>query len=231
MWNINREILIDINRQLIWWHGDCWQVVRNLSPWAPFSLWDIRRKLKWTISDELLDANKNRIVIITSIVVAATAAAVSDRFDSFSTVGGIIGTSVSAAFLILLGLMNAYILYKLYKQIQKVLNLPEGHEDEAWKIEGGGILFNVLRKMFKVINRYDCSDTRQAGEVSPMANSSRPGRGRCTLWEFYLDWALTHLLRLPFLESRPLKPREEPTFGSFWSSPSFSLVIFPSSGK
>lgn len=112
----------------------------------------------------MLDANKDRIVVITSIVVAATAAAVSDRFDSFSTVGGIIGTSVSAAFLILLGLMNAYILYKLYKQMQKVLNLPEGREDEAWKIEGGGILFNVLRKMFKVINRYDYSSSSEISQ-------------------------------------------------------------------
>ncbi|CEL01046.1 Putative High-affinity nickel transport protein [Aspergillus calidoustus] len=93
------------------------------------------------------------IVIITSIVVAATAAAVSSRFDKFSTVGGIIGTSVSAAFLILLGIMNAYILYKLYKQLQKVLDLPEGQEDEAWKIEGGGILFGVLKRMFRLIDR------------------------------------------------------------------------------
>ncbi|PLN82424.1 high-affinity nickel-transport protein-domain-containing protein [Aspergillus taichungensis] len=93
------------------------------------------------------------IVIITSIVVAATAAAVSSRFDSFSTVGGIIGTSVSAAFLILLGLMNAYILYKLYMQLQKVLDLPEGQEDEAWKVEGGGVLFSVLKRMFKLIDR------------------------------------------------------------------------------
>ncbi|KAL2813977.1 hypothetical protein BJX63DRAFT_420979 [Aspergillus granulosus] len=93
------------------------------------------------------------IVIITSIVVAATAAAVSSRFDKFSTVGGIIGTSVSAAFLILLGIMNAYILYKLYKQLQKVLDLPEGQEDEAWKVEGGGILFSVLKRMFRLIDR------------------------------------------------------------------------------
>ena len=161
----------------------------------------------------MLDANKDRIVVITSIVVAATAAAVSDRFDSFNTVGGIIGTSVSAAFLILLGLMNAYILYKLYKQMQKVLNLPEGREDEAWKIEGGGILFNVLRKMFKVINRYDYSNSSKRS--FPAANLSLSDRGKCTLWEFYLVWALTHLLRLLFLESRLLKPREELTFGSF----------------
>ncbi|KAJ5988356.1 Nickel/cobalt transporter high-affinity [Penicillium waksmanii] len=93
------------------------------------------------------------IVIITSIVVAATAAAVSSKFDSFSTIGGIIGSSVSAAFLILLGLMNGYILYKLIKQMQKVFNLPEGQEDEAWKIEGGGFLFSILKKMFKLIDR------------------------------------------------------------------------------
>ncbi|KAJ5103113.1 hypothetical protein N7532_003642 [Penicillium argentinense] len=93
------------------------------------------------------------IVIITSIVVAATAAAVSSKFDSFSTIGGIIGSSVSAAFLILLGLMNGYILYKLIAQMRKVFNLPAGQEDEAWKIEGGGILFSVLKKMFKLIDR------------------------------------------------------------------------------
>ena len=86
-------------------------------------------------------------------MVAATAAAVSSKFDSFSRIGGIIGSSVSAAFLILLGIMNAYILYKLIKQMKKVFALPDGQEDEAWKIEGGGILFAVLKKMFKLIDR------------------------------------------------------------------------------
>ena len=93
-------------------------------------------------------------MIITSIVVAATAAGISSRFDDFSTVGGIIGTSVSAAFLIILGLMNLYILYKLVMQLKKVLNLPEGQEEEIWKIEGGGFLFKILKAMFKLIDRY-----------------------------------------------------------------------------
>lgn len=79
------------------------------------------------------------IVVVTSIVVAATAAGVSKRFDSFSKVGGIIGTSVSAAFLILLGIMNAYILYKLLAQLRTVIHLqPEDEATEAFKIEGGG---------------------------------------------------------------------------------------------
>ncbi|KIW62546.1 hypothetical protein PV04_10713 [Phialophora macrospora] len=94
------------------------------------------------------------IVIVTSIVVAATAAGIAGRFDSFGTVGGIIGTSVSAAFLILLGIMNAYILYKLIVQIRKVIRLqPEQEGDEAWKIEGGGCFFRVLKRMFKLIDR------------------------------------------------------------------------------
>ncbi|KAK5045176.1 hypothetical protein LTR84_009509 [Exophiala bonariae] len=94
------------------------------------------------------------IVIVTSIVVAATAAGVSSRFDSFGNVGGIIGTSVSAAFLILLGIMNAYILYKLIVQIQKVIRMqPDQAAEEAWKIEGGGVLFRVLKRMFKLIDR------------------------------------------------------------------------------
>lgn len=119
-------------------------------------------------------------MIITSIVVAATAAAVSSRFDSFSTVGGIIGTSVSAAFLILLGLMNAYILYKLYRQMQKVLNLPEGQEDEAWKVEGGGIMFSILRKMFTLINRYDPSVRMCLLSIVLITIVL----GKCILWAF-----------------------------------------------
>ncbi|KAI6716084.1 high affinity nickel transporter nic1 [Diplocarpon mali] len=66
-----------------------------------------------------------RIVIITSIVVAATAAAVSDRFGSFGKVGGIIGTSVSAAFLIILSLLNVWILWKLVLQLKGIVERGE----------------------------------------------------------------------------------------------------------
>lgn len=94
------------------------------------------------------------IVVVTSIVVAATAAGVSKRFNGFSKVGGIIGSSVSACFLIALGVMNAYILYKLIVQLKKVIRMkPEEEEANAWNVEGGGILFRVLKKMFKLIDR------------------------------------------------------------------------------
>lgn len=93
------------------------------------------------------------VVIVTSIVVAATAAAVSDRFDAFGNVGGIIGSAVSTTFLLLLGLMNAYILYRLVVQLRKVVALPAGQGAEAWKVEGGGPLFRLLKRMFRLIDR------------------------------------------------------------------------------
>ena len=131
-------------------------------------------------------------------MVAATAAAVSSRFDSFSTVGGIIGTSVSAAFLILLGLMNAYILYKLYRQMQKVLNLPEGQEDEAWKVEGGGIMFRILRKMFTLINRYDPSVRICLLSIVLITIVL----GKCILWAFCSVLGLIRRLKLLCWASR-----------------------------
>ncbi|KAJ4294047.1 Mitochondrial beta-keto-acyl synthase [Kalmusia sp. IMI 367209] len=93
------------------------------------------------------------IVIITSLVVAGTAAAVSSKFDNFSRVGGIIGTSVSAAFLLLLGLMNLYILYKLVVQMKKLIASEPGTEHQEFKIQGGGCLFPILQRLFKLIDR------------------------------------------------------------------------------
>ena len=70
------------------------------------------------------------IVVVTCIVVAATAAGVSKRFNGFSHVGGIVGTSVSAVFLLALGMMNAYILWKLYVQLKKVIALQPEESNE-----------------------------------------------------------------------------------------------------
>ncbi|KAF1811217.1 NicO-domain-containing protein [Eremomyces bilateralis CBS 781.70] len=90
------------------------------------------------------------IVILTSIAVAATASAVSDKFDDFSRIGGIIGTSVSAAFLILLGVANCFILYKLIKQLNAIIY--EG-EDEEFRLVGGGCLFHLMKRLFKIVDR------------------------------------------------------------------------------
>ena len=93
------------------------------------------------------------VVIITSIVVAASSAAISDRFGAFSDVGSIIGSSISAAFLILLGLMNGWILYRLYTSLQRAIASPIGHENLDFSFEGAGCMMAFLRKMFKLVDR------------------------------------------------------------------------------
>lgn len=97
----------------------------------------------------------NRIVIITSTVVAATAAAVRDKFDRYSQIGGIIGSSVSAGFLIILGIMNVFILYRLVTQLNMYLksNNPRLQTLEGFELNGAGCLFTIMKKMFRIIDR------------------------------------------------------------------------------
>ncbi|KAF3031269.1 hypothetical protein E8E12_001484 [Didymella heteroderae] len=93
------------------------------------------------------------IVVITSLVVAGTAAAVSSKFDNFARVGGIVGTSVSAAFLLLLGVMNTYILYRLVVQMKILIEHESAAEHEDSTMQGGGCLLPVLQKLFYLIDR------------------------------------------------------------------------------
>ena len=95
------------------------------------------------------------IVIVTSIVVAATATAVSSRFGAFSRIGGIVGTAVSALFLIVLGAMNGWILWKLVQQMRRLMAISaeeQEKEEGGFKIEGAGCLFHLF-KMFRIIDR------------------------------------------------------------------------------
>jgi high-affinity nickel-transport protein len=101
------------------------------------------------------------IVIITCIVVAATSGALEKRFEGFRNVGGVIGTSVSAAVLILLGIGNGWILWKLVQRLRAVLREEvdgdrEGGNEGAvagLNLEGGGIMVRMFKKVFKFIDR------------------------------------------------------------------------------
>ena len=87
-------------------------------------------------------------------MVAATASAISSKFGAFSKTGGIIGTSVSAGFLIILGIMNLYILLKLIKLMRKLIASAPG-EEQNLEIKGAGCLFYLFQKMFKLIDRWE----------------------------------------------------------------------------
>ncbi|KAJ4313927.1 hypothetical protein N0V84_009169 [Fusarium piperis] len=102
------------------------------------------------------------IVIVTCIVVAATSGALRDRFDGFTRVGNIIGTSVSAAFLIILCIGNGWVLYQLVQRLKVVLqerrqrsgfDAEESQIQDHFALEGGGFLARVFKRLFRVIDR------------------------------------------------------------------------------
>lgn len=114
------------------------------------------------------------IVIVTCVVVAATSGALRDRFDNFQRVGGIIGTSVSAAFLLLLCAGNGWVLWRLVRSLKEELALQravrdgssdaEGAGDDEdddggrgaaghLRLEAAGCMATVFRKVFKIVDR------------------------------------------------------------------------------
>lgn len=58
---------------------------------------------------------------------------------------------MSAAFLILLGVANSYILYKLIKQLKAAID--EDEDEGGFKLEGAGCLFNLMKRLFKIVDR------------------------------------------------------------------------------
>ncbi|MBB3607861.1 HoxN/HupN/NixA family nickel/cobalt transporter [Rhizobium sp. BK602] len=94
------------------------------------------------------------IVIIASIVIAATAAAMQNQLDSFHEVGGVIGTAVSAAFLLLIGIANLFVLKGVWSAFNRARRGERiADEDLDMLLAGGGFLARIFRPMFKVVTR------------------------------------------------------------------------------
>lgn len=89
----------------------------------------------------------------------ATAGALKERFNHFSQVGGIIGTLVSAAVLIILGIANALIILRLTQRPRVVPReeviegRTEGNGDKRLGLDGGSILVRIFHGVFKLIDR------------------------------------------------------------------------------
>ena len=94
------------------------------------------------------------IVVLASVAVAATATAFKDRLESFHSVGGVIGTLVSAAFLLLIAAVNLYILVNVYHTFQHVKNGGEYvDEDLNLLLAKSGVLARLFRPMFRMIRQ------------------------------------------------------------------------------
>ncbi len=94
------------------------------------------------------------VVVLASIAIAATAAAMQTRLDTFHNVGGAIGTSVSALFLLGIGVANLLILKSVWSAFgrarrgEKIID-----EDLDALMAGRGLLARIFRPVFRVVSK------------------------------------------------------------------------------
>ena len=94
------------------------------------------------------------VVVLGSIGIAVAAGGMRGWFDTSKAVGSFIGTSVSAAFLLVIALINLNILLNLWRQYRLVAR-GRASDDEALDtlLHGGGFLSRVLRPVMRLVSR------------------------------------------------------------------------------
>ncbi len=93
------------------------------------------------------------IVVALSVVIAISAAFISN-VPTLQSVGGLIGTSVSAIFLLVIGLINLVVLIDIYRMFRKVSRGGEYDEESLEDfLNNRGLLARVFRPMLRVIRK------------------------------------------------------------------------------
>ena len=94
------------------------------------------------------------IVVLASLAIAATAAAMQGRFDAFHDLGGVIGTAVSALFLLVIGLANLFILKGIWSAFTRARRGRRvADEDLDALLAGRGFIARIFRPLFRVVSR------------------------------------------------------------------------------
>lgn len=92
------------------------------------------------------------IVVLASIVIAATAAAM--QLDEVADIGGIIGTTVSAVFLLIIGIANLLVLkgiWSAFKRVRRGEKIVD--EDLDALLAGRRLIARIFRPVFRVVSR------------------------------------------------------------------------------
>jgi high-affinity nickel-transport protein len=94
------------------------------------------------------------IVVGLSVVIALTSVALRNHFDSLENVGGVIGTSVSAFFLLAIAAANLLVLISVYRTFRHVKNGGR-YEDEDLDLllSKRGFFGRIFRRLFRLIGK------------------------------------------------------------------------------
>ena len=94
------------------------------------------------------------IVVLVILAIALSAATLQSRFEALRDAGGVIGTSVSAVFLLLIAIVNVVILRNVSSSFQHV---RRGGRIEAEHLDtlmaGQGLLARLFRPLFRMITK------------------------------------------------------------------------------
>ncbi len=92
------------------------------------------------------------IVVLATVFIVATTAALQSSFEDFKNIGGVIGTSVSALFLLIIAVINIFILMAVWRTFQRVRaggKLVEADLDLL--LSQRGFLGRLFRPLFRFI--------------------------------------------------------------------------------
>jgi high-affinity nickel-transport protein len=92
------------------------------------------------------------VVFGLSAVIALTSVAIKSHFDSFAAIGGMIGTGVSAFFLLAIAAANLIILFSVYQTFQHVKRGGEfDDEDLNLTLARRGFFGRIFRNLFRLV--------------------------------------------------------------------------------
>jgi high-affinity nickel-transport protein len=94
------------------------------------------------------------VVVAVAALIAVAAAAMQSRMAGAKVVGGLVGTSVSAAFLLAVAAVNVVILARLWRAFVRARSgAPVDEDDLNVLLAGRGLVSRMLRPMFRMITR------------------------------------------------------------------------------
>src|SRR5882724_7918 len=94
------------------------------------------------------------VVVLASVAVALTANALSDELASYRKIGGILGTSASALFLVLIAVANLIVLRGVYRAFRLVeRNVQVTEEDIDALLHQRGWLARLFRPLFRFVSK------------------------------------------------------------------------------
>ena len=92
------------------------------------------------------------VVVLLSIAIALTASELQAHFDDFTVIGGIVGTLISAAFLLLIGLANLLVFFSIWRTFHTVkAGGTFVEEDLDIALANRGLLGRLFRRFFRLV--------------------------------------------------------------------------------